>query len=692
MSAQTLSENEADESIERSKSLLDPISDVKGKSKHEKLSEPPSTAVDSPAPDAPSTLDAFTNVSASDIPFKSSQTPQLATLTPPSVVELETCAKGFGMHSMDRPGPSSGLVKQAVLGGAAQTNASGPISTVAPNPPTHPSLETPPADQQPTQEEEPEIHIKGKGNITDSASTTAGASVQPSPAAIGSSATTPATGVAMPMFSHANDGHALNDIAINVEEEGEPLRTSETQWWICLRDLEFAPSVMHAGYTVMEERSRRGRSVSFLLRLTDYLRLPINVTSAACIFFHRFFMRQCMTPANGSNIKVGKSFMPQCVAAACVFLACKTEESPRKVVHVIEAAVAASDRTEEGREAFECRDYAKRFGRARRRKDTGEIYDYRLVIDEEEVARDALRPGVKGAAQRDDRLWGPVRWKQNILTTEMWLAQALCFDFIVFHPHEYLIIMARELNFSNKIFWSAWFILVDCFRDPILIAFQRTVLVAAAYKLGCDRWEISPSHLDKHVQSMEVDDDLQETQKQSSSWTWLNAFGVSEFEVAEAARAIEDMQAIHADMTIPVEESLKARIPEMLRREVQRQNRSVAACFPDAVSKPSALRTWKACNAPTPPSLPGPPLPLGPAPAGNGRTPSYMPGSLPSQPSASRIQQNGATVAPPPSAILILLLDRKKTIHSDSRMLRSPRSAQTAMNFGLPSLRVKSQS
>lgn len=47
------------------------------------------------------------------------------------------------------------------------------------------------------------------------------------------------------------------------------------------------------------------------------------------------------------------------MAATCVYLACKSEEVPRKLRDVAEAVMASHDKTQDGMKAFEAKDYRR---------------------------------------------------------------------------------------------------------------------------------------------------------------------------------------------------------------------------------------------------------------------------------------------------------------------------------------------
>lgn len=72
-----------------------------------------------------------------------------------------------------------------------------------------------------------------------------------------------------------------------------------------------------------EELISRGKGVQFITRMASMLRLPSQTIFAASLFLHRFYTRHSL-----------KRLHPYQIAASCVFLACKTEESPRKLKDV----------------------------------------------------------------------------------------------------------------------------------------------------------------------------------------------------------------------------------------------------------------------------------------------------------------------------------------------------------------------
>lgn len=88
------------------------------------------------------------------------------------------------------------------------------------------------------------------------------------------------------------------------------------------------PSVCEKpGLTVEEEEMIRGEGLQFIINLGRNLNLPRLTWSTALVFYHRFFSRQSLL-----------FHSPLSVAIACLFLACKVEETPKKIQIVIGAA------------------------------------------------------------------------------------------------------------------------------------------------------------------------------------------------------------------------------------------------------------------------------------------------------------------------------------------------------------------
>lgn len=76
---------------------------------------------------------------------------------------------------------------------------------------------------------------------------------------------------------------------------------------------------------------RKSHSCNLLRRVGKVLKLGRVATSTTMVFFHRFFSRHGFSDHNRFE-----------VAVACVLLAAKTEECPRKLSHVIQGKITCN--------------------------------------------------------------------------------------------------------------------------------------------------------------------------------------------------------------------------------------------------------------------------------------------------------------------------------------------------------------
>ncbi|KAL4067601.1 cyclin-like protein [Scleroderma citrinum] len=196
-----------------------------------------------------------------------------------------------------------------------------------------------------------------------------------------------------------------------------------TQWLFPIEALRHTPSVDTSNYTVSKELYDRFRGVEFLFRLGSSLGLPSSAMFTAATWFHRFFMRFSM-----------EDYHRQDVAAACIFLATKTEECGRKL-----------------------RDVARVF----QSKITG--------IDVTHIPSESLE------VEKQQTL---------ILLAEEVLLEALCFDFITISPHSILVDLFDAGQASTKVQDYAWSIAHDSYRTPLCILFPPRIVAAACFVLA----------------------------------------------------------------------------------------------------------------------------------------------------------------------------------------------------------------
>lgn len=126
----------------------------------------------------------------------------------------------------------------------------------------------------------------------------------------------------------------------------------DDQWLFSKSDLALTPSVLQGALDPIDEKTRRYKGVRLIYRMGEYMRLPQHVMNTAAIYLHRFYMRK---PLEYGTSKVGYPHYD--IAATCVFLACKVEESHRKLPSVIDAAMASLDGSPTGSQQWLQRTY-----------------------------------------------------------------------------------------------------------------------------------------------------------------------------------------------------------------------------------------------------------------------------------------------------------------------------------------------
>ncbi|KAI9478119.1 MAG: cyclin-like protein [Benjaminiella poitrasii] len=116
----------------------------------------------------------------------------------------------------------------------------------------------------------------------------------------------------------------------------------ENQWIVDREESQNFPSISH-GMKYEEELAARLRAICKIECAGNRLDLPPYVIASACTLFHRFYMRRSFFDYNGSKI-----------AQACLFVACKSEESARRPQDIARSWLYAPDEVvnEEKTEAF----------------------------------------------------------------------------------------------------------------------------------------------------------------------------------------------------------------------------------------------------------------------------------------------------------------------------------------------------
>ncbi|CAG8691262.1 5964_t:CDS:2 [Ambispora leptoticha] len=196
------------------------------------------------------------------------------------------------------------------------------------------------------------------------------------------------------------------------------------QWYFKGTDFDLTPS-RKDGLSMDEERTRRAKGVKFIQDVCFDLKLPQITIATAATFLHRFYMRRSLLKFHHYDI-----------AGTCVFEACKTEETSRKM---------------------------------------------------DDVARICAKKAQKNSALEDPAEFA--KWRHTINKNEPFLLGALEFDLHIEHPYRMLLKYARELkndknilekDGAKKLAQSAWAIVNDSLRTPLCLRHRPNVIASAA--------------------------------------------------------------------------------------------------------------------------------------------------------------------------------------------------------------------
>ncbi|KAJ2787164.1 hypothetical protein GGI15_000944 [Coemansia interrupta] len=194
-----------------------------------------------------------------------------------------------------------------------------------------------------------------------------------------------------------------------------------TGWQFRRSDLQQTPSVQ-SGWTVEREELDRAKACSLIYSAARKLQLPQLTAASACVYLHRFFMRHSLKEYHHYNI-----------AATCLFVACKSEETLRKLESFIPAIVY----------------YASK----------------------------GKRKAPEGTSEFE-------KWRTVILHTEVALLEALCFDMVVEHPYVPLIEILEGLRATRQLSQMAWSFVADLLRLPACLVWPGRTLALAAVGLA----------------------------------------------------------------------------------------------------------------------------------------------------------------------------------------------------------------
>ncbi|WFD32354.1 hypothetical protein MSPP1_003399 [Malassezia sp. CBS 17886] len=281
--------------------------------------------------------------------------------------------------------------------------------------------------------------------------------------------------------------------------------------------------------------------------MAEFLQLGQHVTTTAATCFHRFFMRQ---PLQVSRSGPGWSHYE--VAAACVFLACKVEESLRKLPAIVDAAMASLDKSHEGQLRWADRSFRSNHA----------SHEF-------------------------------VKWRDVIILHEEAVLTTLCFDLVMPQPHEVLVRATRLLGVEQPLARLAWTVLNDTLRDPTCVLFDAPVLAAGAFLKACRERGVDPAQYyaarPPDAPPVSAEDDY---------FDWLDVFDVDEEEALASLDAIQqDVYDFHAPL-------------QQQRPKAKGPGRSARAAGERRPAEEMPVAADKAPAPPTQPPSSAPPSPL----------------------------------------------------------------------------------
>ncbi|KAG4305833.1 hypothetical protein PORY_000743 [Pneumocystis oryctolagi] len=195
--------------------------------------------------------------------------------------------------------------------------------------------------------------------------------------------------------------------------------SNKGKWYFDKEDFKYTPSV-NDGWSLEKEQIDRGKGVNFIIQVGARPQLTL---STAAVFLHRFYMRFSLAKYHYYEI-----------AATCILLATKVEESCRKLRNIIIACAKVGQKNPD------------------------------LIIDEQ-----------------SKEYW---RWRDVIIYNEEILLEALCFDLTIDHPYKDLLKYIKNFGGEQDTAKSAWAFVNDSIRTAIPVIYQPHIIAAAAFYFG----------------------------------------------------------------------------------------------------------------------------------------------------------------------------------------------------------------
>ncbi|KAJ8662240.1 hypothetical protein O0I10_001933 [Lichtheimia ornata] len=181
------------------------------------------------------------------------------------------------------------------------------------------------------------------------------------------------------------------------------------------------PSVSNGDMSKDKDRQRRFQGCTFIEYLGCRLGTPQPAVATAMVFFHRFYTRHSFS-----------IYKPEILAATCMFLACKVEDSFCKINDVVGVSMA-------------------------------HLYT---------------------GSTNDEKAKMFFGWRDAIVRYEIIVLETLCFDLTVNHPYEPLLDILGELQVSESVVQSAWGFTNDSLRLPVCLIHEPKLIAAACVMLS----------------------------------------------------------------------------------------------------------------------------------------------------------------------------------------------------------------
>ena len=211
--------------------------------------------------------------------------------------------------------------------------------------------------------------------------------------------------------------------------------------------LHHSPSLL-SGLPLPVIRARHGFALSFLSSLASHLRFPFRVLTTATALYHLTFFRVSLTAYSAAD-----------VAVASLFIACKVEDAPRKLLEVVrgwmelelqagDAAAAAAMDSSEKEEDSDAAAEQEDEDAAEQEPSPFRSLDGSVELDEERnAAAERLRRSKQAAVATADSETEPERQRRvRLLHLESEILLAADYNFSLPQPAAYLRSLLRSLT------------------------------------------------------------------------------------------------------------------------------------------------------------------------------------------------------------------------------------------------------